>query len=73
MNKKYLYLIIGVAAVVAIAVAGLVGCQDRGTDMPAEVVQTAQPPLTGTAIGDFLLLGYPSQQKPDKSKGLTRQ
>ncbi len=43
INKKYLYMIIGVAAVVAIAVAGLVGCQDRGTDMPAEVVQTAQP------------------------------
>ena len=49
MNKKYLYLIIGVAAVVAIAVAGLVGCQDRGTDMPAEVVQTAQPTVEPTA------------------------
>ena len=49
MNKKYLYLIIGVAAVVAIAVAGLVGCQDRGTDMPAEVVQTAQPTAEPTA------------------------
>ena len=49
MNKKYLYLIIGVAAVVAIAVAGLVGCQDRGTDMPAGVVQTAQPTPEPTA------------------------
>ena len=49
MNKKYLYLIIGVAAVVSIAVAGLVGCQDRGTDMPAEVVQTAQPTTEPTA------------------------
>ena len=49
MNKKYLYLIIGVAAVVAIAVAGLVGCQDRGTDMPAEVVQKAQPTAEPTA------------------------
>ena len=49
MNKKYLYPIIGVAAVVAIAVAGLVGCQERGTDMPAEVVQTAQPTAEPTA------------------------
>ena len=49
MNKKYMYMIIGVAAVVAIAVAGLVGCQDRGTDMPAEVVQTAQPTAEPTA------------------------
>ena len=49
MNKKYLYLIIGVAAVVAIAVAGLVGCQDRGSDMPVESVQTAEPTAEPTA------------------------
>ena len=49
MNKKYLYMIIGVAAVVADAVAGLVGCQDRGSDMPVESVQTAQPTAEPTA------------------------